>query len=268
VLPPASGFYRSAPHPTLRQGDVVLAPTSRLWSPERVDQPIELAPPSEHLGSSVLSLPWLALPDARAPLAIHQTRWSPALVLSHDCELEKDFNERVHELLATGWSEEEARAAASADPDLDPLAVVAPLLAYGELPQHRHEGIRSGQRSGYFPLPAISGAGPEEYAVDLFHVSTVDVLLLTVRVASLSEEAAGVLRYKLSEAYASRDLSVLIELEALVGQRVTSVQALPKSRKKTALVLVVESGETYHLEIRRPRDELPAEITRLPPNEP
>lgn len=48
--------------------------------------------------------------------------------------------------------------------------------------------------------------------VDLGRVTTVDHLLFGAKLASLTHAAAGVLRYKISEAYAFRDLSVLREL--------------------------------------------------------
>jgi hypothetical protein len=49
----------------------------------------------------------------------------------------------------------------------------------------------------------------------------------------------------------------------MVGQRILRAEALPRSKKKSALVLHLENGELVHLEIRRPRDELPEEITRI-----
>jgi hypothetical protein len=70
------------------------------------------------------------------------------------------------------------------------------------------------------------------------------------------------LRYKLSEAYAIRDLAVLQELERLTGRTITRAVALPKSGKKTALQLYLDDGDVVHLEIRKPREALPDEIVR------
>jgi hypothetical protein len=257
--------YLPEPHPTRRQGDIVLAPSSVLWAPERVPAPAAVPPPPTHIGEPVFSLAAQVPPGAPYVLGVHETRWSPAIIVSHDCDLEKDFNERVHALLAEGMELEDARRRASDDPALDPLVVVAPLLTYDDVPVAHRQGIRQAQRIGYFPLPPLPGAGDAEYLVDLGRVATVDYLLFRAKLASLTHEAAGVLRYKLSEAYASRDLSVILELEALVGETIAHVEALPKSAKKTALALGLVTGDVVHLEIRRPREQLPSEITRTPP---
>lgn len=263
MLPPAETFYRETPHPTRWQGDIVLAPSVVLWSPDRLPPPDHAPPAPAHLGQSIFAS------SAEGTLSgpgtgVVETLWSPVMIVSHDCELEKDFNERVGELVSSGLGVDEARHDASADPTLDPLVVVAPLLPYSRLPAHRHAGIRSAQRIGYLPLPPLPGAGASEYLVDLGRLATVDFLLLATKLASLSGAATSVLRYKLSEAYASRDLTVIRELEALVGETITAVEALPKGAKKTALCLTLASGDTVHLEIRRPRDDLPPEITREP----
>jgi hypothetical protein len=253
--------YGQKPHPTLRQGDIVLAP-SAILQPGETDLPVPEAPLV--LGESVRAPAWIVA-SSQAPAMDVEACWSPVLVLSHDCELEKEFNERVYELIAGGMSEEEAVSDASADPTLDPFAVVAPLLPYGEFPAERHAGIRSGQRIGALPIDVLPLDGGD-YVVDLFRPTTVSVYLLpqAAKVASLAPASVFELRYKLSEAYASRDLAVLAEIEAVVGHTIVGVEALPRGQKKTSLVLHLADAESVHLEIRRPRDELPEEVTRLP----
>ena len=196
--------YESVPHATLRQGDIVLAPT------------ILLVPPTERELAGPRAGPWLlgdvqrlALWESRegvlSPDVSAEVRFSPVLVVSHDCELEKEFNERVRELLDEGRAEKEAVAQAEADPTLDPYAVVAPVLSYTDIPERRHAGIRSGQRIGYLPLDEMPGDGGN-YLADLGRLCTVSVELLPQRakVASLGAESVYELRYKLSEAYAVR----------------------------------------------------------------
>jgi hypothetical protein len=261
----AEDVYLSEPHPTRRQGDIVLAPTSVLWAPERVGAVADVPLPPAHMGQPVFSMAAQAPAGAPWVLGVHETRWSPAIILSHDCDIEKDFNERVHALVDGGMDVDEACREASDDLTLDPLIVVAPLMTYDAVPEGRRQGIRQAQRIGYFPLPPLPGAGETEYLVDLGRVTSVDHLLFGAKLASLTHGAAGVLRYKISEANASRDLSVLRELEALVGETIASVEAIPKSAKKTALALSLMSGNTVHLEIRRPHDEQAAEITRATP---
>lgn len=206
--------------------------------------------------------------DARSALIAtvgYHALWSPVLVLSHDCELEKQFNERVEELKAQGVAEDEAIAAATADPTLDPFAVVAPILPYTAFEARRHAGMRAGQRIGILPLDQIPGDGAD-YVVDLFRPVTVAVGLLPQfrKVASLAPPSVGELRYKLSEAYAIRDLAVLAKIEALVGRTIVRAEALPKSQKKSALVLHLDDESVVHLEIRRPREDVERELTRQP----
>jgi hypothetical protein len=254
--------YEPHPHETLRQGDVILAPTALLVASigEGPTAP-PLAP--QQLGLSVRGELWIG--GGIAPASGYEAQWSPVLVLSHDCELEKEFNERVTQRIREGVPELDAIVRASEDPTLDPYAVVAPLLPYGAFDADGHEGIHAGQRIGCLPIDALPLDGGD-YVVDLSRPCTVSVELLpqAAKIASLAQTSVFELRYKLSEAYASRDLAVLAELEALVGHRITAVEALPKSRNKTSLVLHLEDAEPIHIEIRRPREALPAELERLP----
>lgn len=258
--------YLAEPNDSLRQGDIVLAPSTVLFSADEVAVPDDGDHSPDCLGASVRKRLWRDGPPL-VPNVVAETLWSPVLVLSHDCQLEKDFNERVRGLIAEGLTLEEAIAEASADPSLDPLAVVAPLEPYSAIPPQRHAGIRSCDRIGYFPLDALPGDGGD-YVVDLGRACTISVglLPLSAKVASLTPDSVAELRYKLAEAYAIRDLAVLVELEAMIGHRITRAEALPKSKKKSALVLHLDNGDLVHLEIRRPRDELPDEITRTPAN--
>lgn len=256
--------YLSEPGLVLRQGDIVLAPSTVLLAAREADAD-GATPEPPRLGERRLSLTWRPGESLLAPDVVAETLLAPVLVLSHDCHLEKDFNERVRELIASGVPDDEAVRLASADPALDPYAVVAPLQPYSAVPAHRHAGIRAGDRIGYVALDALPGDGGD-YVVDLGRACTVSVRLLPWRakIASLAPESVAELRYKLAEVYAMRDLAVLTELQSMVGQRILHAEALPKSRKKSALVLHLENGDIVHLEIRRPRDELPEEITRLP----
>lgn len=255
-------IYEPAPHPTLRQGDIVLAPSVLLLPSDARDLGAPRAGP-RRLGDAQRLALWDASGAALSPEVSAEVRFSPVLVVSHDCELEKDFNERVRELLETGRSEEDAVAEAEADPTLDPYAVVAPVLPYSAVSERRHAGIRSGQRIGYFPLDQLPGDGGD-YLVELGRLCTLSVELLPQRakVASLAAESVYELRYKLSEAYAVRDLAVLQELEVLAGRTILRAVALPKNAKKTSLQLHLDDGDIIHLEIRRPREALPEEIVR------
>lgn len=254
--------YLETPHETLRQGDIILCPTAPILKGASEPSDVPRAPTA--LGDTVIGRLWIE-PIDPVPHASYEACWSPVLVLSHDCELEKEFNERVVELIAGGMSQEAAIEDASADPTLDPFAVVAPLLPYSMFPGHQFEGIRSGQRIGVLPVDQVPGDGGN-YVVDLFRPSVVSAMLLPqgLKVASLAPRSVFELRYKLTEAYATRDLAVLTELEALVGHTITGVEAIPKAKKKTGLILHLQDAESVHLEIRWPRESLGSEIVRRP----
>jgi hypothetical protein len=220
------------------------------------------------LGTTQRMALWDEPSGTGAPGVSAEVRFSPVLVLSHDCELEKDFNERVRELIAGGMAEDAAVLESEADPTLDPFVVVAPLLPYSQIPERRHAGIRDGQRIGYFSIDRLPHDGGD-YVVDLGLVSTLSVELLPQRakVTSLARESVYELRYKLSEAYAIRDLAVLQELERMTGRTIVRVVAQGKSQKKTSLQLYLDDGDIVHLEVRKPRESLPEEIMRERPRD-
>lgn len=252
--PRASDFFLDSLKDQLSQGDIVLAPTAVLWSDD-TRAPEFMIPSPPELGGHVEVPVWDSYDGAEAPLTVAEVRWSPAVVLSHDCELDKEFNRAVSEYLESGdITEEEAIARASADSSLDPYVLVTPVLGYEVVPEEMHEGIRQGQTIGYFPIPPAPLFDDEELLLDLRRVTTVDRQLITryEKLASLTQEAAGVLRYKLSEAMAWRSLAVLPEIEAMVGQTVRDLEISRKSRKKTALALHLGDGSVVHLEIRTP----------------
>lgn len=254
--------YEAVPRPTLRQGDIILAPSVVLVPPGQRDLSAPRRGP-ERLGDVQRLALWDGDERALAPDVSAELRLSPVLVLSHDCDLEKEFNERVRDLLAAGVPQDQAVAEAEGDSSLDPLAVIAPLRAFSELPAQRHAGVRQGQRIGFFAVLQLPRDGGD-YFVDLGQVATVSVQLLphAGKVASLAPESVYELRYKLSEAYAIRDLAVLQELERLTGRTIVRAAALPKSGKKASLQLFLDDGDIVHLEIRKARESLPEEIVR------
>lgn len=255
------GFFAGSPHDTLRQGDIFVAPTARLWTRASHDSPPVKTAPRPDLGEAVFHGAWSEEDGSLAPVI--ETRHGLAIVVSHDCDIEKEFNREVRRLIAEGMNRAEAIRRASGDPDLDRFVVVAPLRAYEEFAEADRPGLQSGQRIGYLPLEEMQGLGVELIA-DLTQLTTVERHMLTPgrKVASLSDAATAELRYKLSEAYAIRGLSAIAELEAMVGHTIVEVVASEKSRKKTALTLKLDDGSLMNLEVRKPRDRLPEEITR------
>jgi hypothetical protein len=258
----ADPFFCASPNETLSQGDIVFAPTVTVWSQAKIvavgfpDAPRDIA-------VSVRGPLWKPPKSGNVPLVTHESAWRPGIVVTHDCALDKQFNELVDELVRQGFARPEAVAAAGVQEDLDPLVLIAPLMLYTEIPQGWHQGIRDGNRIGYFPLPSIPGLPQHSFAVDLSQMTTVHWRLLSPTIASLARPNVGRLRYKLSEMFAFRHLSALGEIAEIVGQRIVEIEVQKKSAKKASLILHLEDGSLRHVAIYPPpEDEAEPEVTR------
>jgi len=273
-VPAPEAFFLAERPPTLMQGDVLLAPSGVLLD-GAVHPAVLSVPLAPDIGGSVTVPAWQPPSAAVPPPAVQQTRYGPVLVLSHECELEKDYNAYVRQLIRDGASQAEAEQVARGTPDLDPFVLVAPLLTYAEVEAEwvpalrsaaRMADVRSGARVGYFPIPPIPGLGDTEFVVPLGRAATIERRLLRpgLRLASLSDLARGALRYKLTKVFSTRDLSVLAELEAAVGQTIQQVQTTPRPKKQVAIALYLGNGEVLHLEGKPLRPALPDDMEASP----
>lgn len=258
-------FFLPSPNSDLSQGDIVLVPTVVLWAEQRSALDFSHVPHSPALGDTVAVPLWDSYAETGAPLVNAEARWSPAMVISHSCDLDKEFNREYQRLVDSGVPPAEAHELASADEQLDRFLVVSPLLPYDEAPLDQRPGIKSGSRTGYMPIAPHELFDNEDLFVDLRRMTTADRLLVTkyATVASLNETAAGVLRFKISEAFSSRALAVVAEIEALTGRTVERTETLPQSSKSACLVLHLDNGETLRLEIRKPMNKVQEALTRL-----
>jgi hypothetical protein len=241
-------FYLPHRQKLLSQGDLYLVPTSMAWSHEGTTDSLTQPPATPpRIGGSVITHAWgsIGARQAGVPVTGIETRWGPAMVLSHNCEIDKDFNEAVDHLVdEEGLEEAAAKEAASRDWDLDRYIVVAPLLSYEEISGRKHPGIRTGQRIGYFPVPPIPEFGAADYAVHLSRLATVERRLLRpgLKIASLETHSVKRLQYKIAEVFASRRLTLVSEIEAAVGREIVRVQAVKQSRKKATVSLTLDDG--------------------------
>lgn len=260
--PTAAEFFEPQTRPQLSQGDIVLSPSTILWS-ETARPPLNFGTPAPpQLGGSVTVPVWDDY--GVVPLTVAEARWSPVMILSHDCELDKEFNRRVEQLIKEGRTESEAIDIATADESLDPHVVVSPLIPYADVPTELHAAIRDASRIGFIPVPAAPAFDNEEFLVDLSRVSTVERRLINRfgKVASLTDDARGAVQFKIAEAFATRSLSTLDHIEGLIGQRIAGIETYRKTAKATSLVLRLEDGNSIHMEIKAPRASLKEEILR------
>jgi hypothetical protein len=156
------------------------------------------------------------------------------MVLPHACALEKEFDERVVVLMASGCSQLEAGRLANDDTSLDRFIALAPLCTYDELEPRRHLGAKTGTRLGTFPVPESLSFGIPQSWVDLRRISTTDVshrCRTHAALASLSTLAQAHLQAALAKHWSYRDLSHDEELQRAFGQRITSIVPISTGKK-------------------------------------
>lgn len=240
-------YYRdiTADEP-LTQGDIIIAPTAVITtgtSASDITGPIDL----DQSRNTTL---WLASGDVlpAAPAYSAQTRWGLAMVIPHPCAMEKEWNERVEELLEVGRTEGEAIAEASCQEDLDTYVTVAPVLSYEVLAPTRHRAVRANRRLGNFPVCA-SDALPLSF-VDFNQLATVhySVISQATRLAGLSQLATAHLHHSLVMHFAYRGYAGLTAIEQAVGHVIADVQVSVRSKGKLVVNFILENGAALTVE--------------------
>ena len=251
----------------IAQGDIVITPTATLFLGE--GEPDAVAP---ELGEHRTVRLWRGADHdhvVAAPTLSAEVGWALAMVIPHNCAMEKDWNERVAELVASGASQGEAEQQAGSDTTLDPLVTVAPILPYAGLSAKRERSIRSGLRLSAFPV--VGNAQVPEGYVDLNAMTSAfyTLVLTEQRVAALSRVAEAFLQKKLAMHFAYLDDSDLDVIAKAVGRRIVGVNVVEAPSKKSARVKVamtLEDGETLVLEgsAPAPRPARQARARRAP----
>jgi hypothetical protein len=231
----AARFYTSS-DPPLQQGDIVLAPVGRL----QVDTDARLR--WESL-DQVVSEPLRIEADLPELFAVAGYGW--AIVATHDCHLDREFNERVRELRRTQRLKlREAEKLAEEDPELDRFVNVCPLLPTSSF-RAEWDVLARGDVIGAFPIPAVPEHGLDDLVADLTYRATIDRHAILARAGAMSEEARLWLRFSLARADAFRTPTIGFELEQAVGKRIKAV--LPHSANPLAIGLELSDGNTLEL---------------------
>ena len=214
----AEAFYELVDLPPLQQGDIVAVPVARLQADETVTRP----------EWRTLDAAFAQLPDPsetfRPTFAVGG--WCDAMVVTHDCHLDKEFNKAVERLRKKQTPMKEAEAEAEQDLSLDRFLTVSPLLPIDAFTAQAAT-IRDGNVVGLFPVPPHEDAGLEESAVDLGYRTTVDRCFIEYRAAVLGEDARRRLRLALCRNDAFRSSEIGFQLEEAVGNRIRDVRADP-----------------------------------------
>jgi hypothetical protein len=277
-------YFRPERHETLHQGDILLAPCVTVWS--AASKPAPATSPGLELSSSgeALLTPWPSDQDLEAPADLLapppvtlEVAFRPVMVLSHECEIEKEFNEYVARREAESGPEviERAKTEANDRWDLDRYVLVAPLIEYTPAAGTREAGaaadkwaaIQAGQKIGYFPVLPLPGASPAVPTfVHLSRVSTVERRLLAYArtLVSLTPAAVFLLRVKLAEVHSVRNLAVVSKLEAALGRTIMDVKTLKQGRSTASVALVLDDGTDLAVDVKADPKATRPERTRGP----
>ncbi|MGH9108312.1 MAG: hypothetical protein ACRDY3_02400 [Acidimicrobiales bacterium] len=222
-------------HEQPRQGDIVLCGVSRIIAEDR-----HSPPQWESLDAHFVEIDgaW----DNDKPLTL-AAGIGLAMVLTHDCQLDKGWNQRVRELERGGTSPERAEAEATADATLDRTLVVSPLVDPSDLRGGRGN-VLAGRVIGYLPVPAHPDQLVDECVVDLTYQCTVDRLDV-VKVAAITEAARKQLRYALIQLDALRTADLGFQVEAVVGRTIQRVEV--PARDPLTVRIQLDDGQVIQL---------------------
>lgn len=222
-------------HDEPRQGDILLCGVSRAVSSDRYSPP-QWDPLDQH---------FVEISDAWGdglPLGL-AAGVALAMVITHDCQLDKEWNRRVRELERQGVQSARAQQEADADTALDRALVVSPLIDPDEIGTDRGL-IMAGRTIGYFPVPRHPGELVPETVADLTYQCTVDRLDVR-KVASISEPARKQLRYALIRLDALRTTDLGFKVEAVIGRSIQNVR-VPR-RDPLTVRLELDDGQVIEL---------------------
>ena len=222
-------------HDEPRQGDIVLCGVSRIIADDR-----HSPPEWESLDAHFLQIDdaW----QAGHPLGV-AAGIGLAMVVTHDCQLDKEWNQRVRELERSEMTRERAEWEAASDATLDRTLVVSPLVDPSELRGGRGN-LLAGRVIGYLPVPAHLAGLVAECVADLTYRCTIDRLDVA-KVASISEHARKQLRYALIQLDALRTADLGFEVEAVVGRTIREVEV--PARDPLSVRIQLDDGQVIQL---------------------
>jgi hypothetical protein len=222
-------------HEEPRQGDIVLCGISRIIADDR-----HSPPPWEPLDAHFIKIDDAWEPGRSLGVA---AGIGLAMVITHDCQLDKEWNLGVRELERSGMPREVAEQEASSDLFLDRTLVVSPLVDPSGLRGGRGN-LLAGKVIGYLPVPTHPDNLVSECVVDLTYKCTIDRLDV-VKVASITEAARKQLRYALIQLDALRTADLGFEVEAVVGRTLRTVEV--PARDPLTVRLELDDGQVIQL---------------------
>lgn len=222
-------------HDEPRQGDIVLSGVSRIIASDH-----HSPPQWESLDAQFVKIDdaW----EEGRPLDL-AAGIGLAMVVTHDCQLDKEWNQRVRELEKGGMKLERAEEEATADTTLDRTLVVSPLVDPSDLRGGRGN-LLAGRVIGYLPVPQHTENLVDECVVDLTYQCTIDRRDV-IKVTSISEPARKQLRYALIRLDALRTADLGFEVEAVIGRTIHKVEV--DGRDPLSVCIQLDDGNVIKL---------------------
>ena len=210
----ASRYY-SSDDPPLQQGDVVLAPVGRVQTDVST---------VSRWASFDQAFPGPVQVERDLPELFAAVGYGLAIVVTHDCHTDREFNQRVRQLRHDDphLSLTDAEALAEADDDLDRFVNVCPLLS-PDAYRADWRAIAAGEVIGAFPVPELGDHAIDELVVDLTYRATIDRHSIVTRAAVISHDARVWLKYSLARTDVFRTPTIGFDLEQAVGKRIKAV---------------------------------------------
>jgi hypothetical protein len=204
-----------------QQGDIILAPVAVLEAYGPTSGPARRS----GIGVPIVTEVWNEAPLGReSNQLVSNIRLCPALITTHDCTLDKDFNRQVEAFRAKqSMRLDAAETLAASDTSLDRYINIAPLIPLEDAAPSGAAELRRNDVIGYFPVCANADLGVDEGVIDLLRETTIDRDLIVVRLAVLSPDARRALRYALARYWVFRAPKIGFELEDAIGKRIKDV---------------------------------------------
>lgn len=147
----------------------------------------------------------------------------PAMILSHGCSLDREWNRKVEKLRRQGYSLKQARAIADEDDGLDRRLAVAPVVPFADAAPTAVADLQGNRVIGFFPVCESEDRHIDGGIVDLSRVATIDRSVIEGRLGILSEDARATLVHALARYWAYRAPKVTYELEKKIGKKIVDV---------------------------------------------
>jgi hypothetical protein len=227
-------YYAQATNAYWDQGDIVVAPVTAL------DAKSEDAAP---VGEAVRRAFWWD--ERRGCYTTGETSLGLAMVVSHGCSLDKQFNRRVAQLRGQGLRIDAAVTLAESDDSLDRWVTVAPVIPLTEAIAGDPATLRANKVIGFFPVCASEQRNIDEGVVDLSRCAAIDREVMIDRLGILTDDARATLRYALARYWAYRAPKLTYEIEEAIGKRVLDVEIVPEG--DLGLIFTFTDGSTLRM---------------------